>query len=127
MILNVKKWIYAKLIADAALVAAVGDVKRIIYGMPNNFNILPVLSYTESSQVPYFWSDNSQLGATVSFDFDIFTVYGTDPQAIAEKLDAVLTANLWSLEVSMDFMEPDLKIQHKSLKYTRTLSSGDLI
>ena len=127
MILNAKKKLYSQLIADTALVTAVGNVKNIVFAMPNNFNALPVLAYSETSQTPYFWADNAQFGAKVTFDFDIFTAWGVDPQAIAEKLDTVLTANWWALEMSMDFLEPDLKIMHKSLKYTRTFRPSEVI
>lgn len=123
--MNVKAWIYAKLIANTALMAALGSSAKLFYFHPNDFTTLPVMSYSDSSHGTTGYQDDVPLAVESVMEFDIYSASSTS--SIFDALVAAMTGLYFNLDFAADLYETDTKVHHKNCRFRRTLRAEDLI
>lgn len=122
--LDSKSYIYALLTGNSALTTALGSSSKIQYAYPNDFNALPIITFIEENNRNLNFFDNAGFSDEVSVKVDVWTNVSTT--AISKLVDNVFSADLWTRTFSADAPDPDSKIFHKVLKYSRVLTLDDI-
>jgi hypothetical protein len=127
--LEVKAWIVGKWKANAALVAAVGSTDRIEYAPTVTYPIVdfPRITYIESNQPSAANYDNAPIAVESTIEAHVWTAPDFSATPITRALDAVMIANLFNVDFSEDFGEPETRINHRVLRYRRLLTALDLV
>jgi len=124
--LDVNAWVRNKLEASTALVALLGSTDQIMFGYPNTFSILPIVTFTEMNQPHALFSDDTPTTVESFIQVDVWTDdSGTTSIAIA--VDLIMIGLLWGCEYSSDVPEPDTKFRHRVMRYRRQLTAEDLV
>lgn len=127
--LDVKTWARSKLAANSALVALLTTSDRILFEFPNDFELLPVVSFLEEDQPApaQAWADNAPQGVETNLIFDVWVGDGQDTTAIAQQIDTTLTALLFGCTFSGDIGDPNQKIHHRHMRYSRVITPQELV
>lgn len=125
--LDVKTWILAKLKADSALVAALGASTKIVFEYPEDFSLVPILTYSELNQADTLPADDVATAWESQLEFHVWTANGVSTTAIAVHVARVLNANGYEMFFGYDVPEPDVKFRHRVLRFSRSLTGSDLI
>jgi hypothetical protein len=122
--LDAKKFLYDALRNDSSLVSVLGSASKIQFMYPNDFNALPIVTYQEIENRNVEFYDNSAFADESVVQVDVWSNTGTT--AIAKLIDAVLLPLLYTREFSADVPEPDAKIFHRVIRYSRSFTADDL-
>lgn len=98
---------------------------KVNYFHPENVNDLPVITYREVDNRTTIFSNGEEYEAEVTFAIDIW--HNDSTSEIAKLVDKKMNNIGFRRVVSLDLYEPDTKIQHKSLQYSRRISKNMLI
>jgi len=123
--MNVKAWIVGKLLANTALVAAIGGQTHLLPTRPDKLTVYPCLIYTEVNAADRHFADDQPLATESVFTFDIY-VSGGSTSTIDDALHAVMNGLFYAREFSSDVPDADLNVKHKTSRYRRTLCAEDL-
>jgi len=126
---NVKTWVYGKLIANTALTTLLGGASKIVYMYPNDFNAMPVLCYQELNQnaVDGGYKDNFAVSYDTDIQIDVWTANNISTSAISIAASSVMEGLLFNLDSAIDVPDPDTKLQHKVLRFSRRVIAEELI
>jgi hypothetical protein len=125
MLLDVNTWIYSKLNASSQISSLAGGL---VYFYPNDFTKLGVLSYRTNQQntiMDYF--DDIAKSVDVTVDLDYFCDQVTDAQPILEIIEGIMSGLFFNLNLCQPIPEPETKIQHYTLNYTRQGITADCL
>ena len=122
--LDSKVYVYGLLKNNTALVSALGSNSKIQFQYPNDFNALPIITFTEENNRNINFFDNQSFADEISIKIDVWS--NTSTSALSKLVDAVFAPDLWTRGYCADVPEPDAKIFHKVMKYSRVLSPDDL-
>ncbi len=124
MYLDSNSWVYGKLSTNTALLALVplGQIQR---SYPNSFKNTPIVAYTPSNQMNAVVSDNVPVGNDIYVDIHVFVDYTASTTAIAQAVDVVMTGLRFTLSFSSELPEPQNKIRHLIMKYSRGSVNSD--
>lgn len=122
--LDVKAYVYAALKNNTALVTALGSSDRIQFMYPNSFNVLPVVTYEEINNRNVAFYDNVPFADEATIQVDVWA--NTSTTAIAKLIDNALLPLLFTRDFSSDVPEPDAKIFHRVMRYSRVFNADDL-
>jgi len=122
--LATKQYAYNLLRNDAALVALLGSVDKILYAYPNDFNALPVVCYLEQDSRQSAFYNDVGFSDSSSIVIDIWANDTTTP--IATRVDEILTSALYTREYAGDVPDPDTRVFHKTMRFRRTFTADDL-
>ena len=127
--INAKAWVYGKLLANAPLATQMGGTTAgVMQEYPDVLNTLPVVVFSESNQVHGYFGDNLPWSYDISIDIHVFTRYDVSTSAISGAIDDLMTSLLFTLMMSQDMDDPNIKVRHKVLKYSRdSLTAADLV
>jgi hypothetical protein len=125
--LNVKQWVYGKLTASSALIAALGSVDRIEFFYPNVPTDLPKVTYAETNQPSEAYYDDASKGVESSIEIHVWTAANVSTSTIAGIIDGIMHGLLFNTDFSGDFQEPETRINHRVLRYRRLLTALDLV
>jgi hypothetical protein len=103
--LDTKAYVYGILKNDAPLVAALGAASKIQYAYPNDFNVLPIITYLESNNRTTDWYDDTPASEESTITVDVWANVSTS--AIAKIVDAALAAVLYTRDFAADVPDPD--------------------
>ncbi len=117
--MNIIGWLYQKLIADTALVAALGGSSKIVRAYPNTSDNLPVLAFLEANNRNESFYDNAPLGASEAVDVHVFTEFNTPTTTIADLVSDRMAALLFTRDYQADQDDPSTKVRHKVMKFSR--------
>lgn len=117
--MNIVGWVYDQLIADTALVTALGSAGQIVREYPDEIMQTPVLAFLESNNRDSSWYDNQALSADSAIDIHVFTDFGTSTSAISELVSALMASLLYTRDYQADMDDPSQKLRHKVLKFSR--------
>ena len=122
-------WVITKLQADAAMQAVFGANFKILFNEPNNFEILPIMTYFEADQGDFEggWFDNTNSHADEVIHFDLWFPKTASLISALSAVDAVMKANLFTRKLNSDVPEPNTKIRHRTMQYRRVISNAGLI
>jgi len=125
--INAKSYVRAGLVADAAIIAAVGSSERIIFEYPQTFESLPLITYTEVDQHDGDTADNQPYAWRVIMQVDVWVdrASGTTTTLsglVADRMQALG----FSLSYSSDVPDPDERILHKVLRFAGAFMPDDL-
>lgn len=123
--LDVKKYVYSALKNDTTLVALLGSASKIQFYYPNDFNLLPIVTYQELNQSDNDYFDNAPFSVESTIQIDIW-VAGTGLVPIIQSVDNVMHSLFFNIDFSSDLYEPDTKIQHRVMRYRRSFTADDL-
>ena len=123
--MNVKAWIVGKLIANTALMTAIGGQTHLLPAHPGKVVAFPCLTYTEANAADRHFADDQPLATESVFTFDIY-VSGGSTSAIDDALHTVMKGLFYAREFSSDVPDADLNVKHKTSRYRRTLCAEDL-
>lgn len=128
--LDVKKYVYGLLKNSAALVSALGSADKIVYWFPQTFASLGsgIVSYKETNQYSTDdgYSDNGSFAKVSEIEIAVFTPLPTSTSTIAKIVDGLMEAAGFNIDFSGDMSEPENRIQHRVMRYSRKFVSGDL-
>lgn len=126
MLLGIKAWIYGKLTADATLQTALGGAGKIKYYYPNDFQSLPVLTYSEVNQrnLDGAFFDNTYTAVETVIELHVWSNASTT--TIATAAANVMLANLFTMDSSQDVADPDSKIQHRVMRFRRLIRATEI-
>lgn len=125
--LDVKKKVFSSLIGDSALITLLGNASKVQFYYPNDFNALPIVTYQELNQLDEsqgYW-DNAPNSVASTIQIDVWTS-GSSTTNIAKSVDRVMHGLLFSADFSADLYEPNTKIQHRVMRYSRSFTADDL-
>lgn len=123
--LDVKKYVYSALKNDSALVALLGSNTKIQFYYPNDFNVLPIVTYQELDQTDIEYYDNSPAAVESTIQIDVW-VSSAGIVDIVQSIDDIMHGLLFNVDFSADLYEPDTKIQHRVMRYRRSFTADDL-
>ena len=112
-------------VASSALQTLLGGAGHIMAEWPNSFETLPLVSHYEINQYneAQDFKDNQAKSDFCQMAVDVWSLTGN--QAIVEKIDELLQADLWTRYYAAEMFEADPKIYHRNLRYSRTISATD--
>ena len=122
--LDTKTFLYNALKNDATLVSVLGAASKIQFSYPNDFNALPIVTYEEINNRNVEFADNLPYADESTVQVDVWTNTGTT--AIAKIIDTILLPLFYTREFGADVPEPNAKIFHKVLRYSRSFTADDL-
>lgn len=122
--MNVKSWLYSKLILNSALMTAIGGSTHLVQIYPNSFGTLPILVYNETMHRQGYYVDDTSTAIDTEFTFDIYA--NTTTSAIADLLTAAMSTYFFNLDFSADLYEIDAKIFHRVCRYKRMFRLEEL-
>ena len=126
--LDVKTYVYGLLSTNSPLLAALGSVNQIMYYYPHKFDTLPIVTYSETNQKnaddEYF--DDLATGIDSEVQIDVWTRLDTSTTTIVKLVDTIMSSAFFNIDFSGDFPEPENRIQHRVLKYSRKFIAGDI-
>ena len=123
--MNVKSWIVAKLLANTALITAIGGLSHLLPQHPGTIAAFPCLIYTEANHATTGYFDNVSTAVESVLVFDIYTSGGST-SAIFDLLQSVMAGLFYNLDFSSDVPEADTSLRHKTCRYRRTVRAEDL-
>jgi hypothetical protein len=123
-VLDSKKYLYDTLRASSTLTTILGSADKIMQMYPNDFNALPIVTYQELDNRNIEFYDNNPFADESIIQIDVWSNTGTT--AIAKIIDTVLLPILYTRDFSADVPEPDAKIFHKVIRYSRVFTADDL-
>lgn len=125
--LDVKKYVYGLLIGSGTLTTALGAGK-IVYAFPQTFAVLPIISYEETNQrsTDDNYGDDMSRGCESDIQIDVWTRFDTSTTAIVKIVDSIMEAALFNIDFSGDFNEPENRIQHRVIRYSRKFLAGEI-
>jgi hypothetical protein len=129
MTLGVKAWLVAKLKANSALTTALGSADKIQFEYPHDFAALPILTYTvidQGDDPQSYWDDAAHAVESV-IQLDVWVNDATSTTIIADLAIAVMDSLLYNTDASIDVPEEDVIVRHKVLRFSRSLTAGDLL
>jgi hypothetical protein len=120
MLLDASTWVYSALSTDAAVIAALTGGAGVVLIFPNDFETLPVLTYSVSQSVSMMdvWDDQPNANDVVA-TLDIYTRNDALTRDIEVAVDAVMVGLLFNLDYREALGDPSMKTQHVSLRYSR--------
>ena len=124
--MNVKSWLVAKLIANTALMTAIGGQSHLLPQHPGTIAAYPCLIYTEADHATTAYFDNVATAVRSIIVFDIYTSGGTT-STIFDLLQSVMAGLFYNLDFSSDVPEADTSLRHKTCRYQRAVRAEDLI
>jgi hypothetical protein len=122
--LDTKKHAYDLLRNNAALVSALGSASKIQYFYPNDFNALPIITYSETNNQNVKWFDNMPWADESTIEIHVWANVSTT--ALCKLVDSIMAAGLYTRDFSSDVPEPDVKIFHRVMRYRRSFTADDL-
>lgn len=90
-----------------------------VYYYPDDFTVLPVISYYNISETPAFSSDNDEIIQTGTVVIDIWGKVPSEIGTIAIEVNEVMTADGWGREYSRDMPLDDSRVYHKTMRYSK--------
>ena len=90
--MNVKSWIVAKLLANTALMTAIGGQSHLLPQHPGTIAAFPCLIYTEANHATTGYFDNVSTAVESIFVMDIYTSGGTT-STIFDALQSVMAGS----------------------------------
>lgn len=124
--MNIKSWLVAKLIANTALMTAIGGQSHLLPQHPGTIAAYPCLIYTEANHRTTGYFDNVSTAVESAIVFDIYTSGGTT-STIFDLLQSVMAGLFYNLDFSADVPDADLNVRHKTCRYQRAVRAEDLI
>jgi len=127
--LNTKAWVCGKLKANTALTTLLGGADRIGYMYPNDFTVMPQVCYQELNQsaVDEGYKDNFAISYDTDMQIDVWTANNVSTSSISIAVSSVMEALLFNLDSAIDVPDPDTKLQHKVLRFSRRVIAEELI
>jgi hypothetical protein len=125
--LDVKAYVYGLLSGSTTLTTALG-AGSIVYAFPQAFETLPIVSYEETNQraTDDNYGDNLSRGCESDIQIDVWTRFDTSTSAIVKIVDSIMEAALFNIDFSGDFNEPENRIQHRVIRYSRKFMIGEI-
>lgn len=126
--IGVKAWVYSKLAASTALVSALGSLDRIEYAPSVTYPItmFPRITYLETNQPSVDYYDDAPEAVESSIEIHVWTGEGVSTTTIAGIVDGIMLGLLFNVDFSADIPEPGTRINHRVMRYGRTLTAPDL-
>lgn len=126
--LNVKKHVRGLLVANSALVAALGSADKITAGFPNIAADVPCVTFKELNQrsTDDSYYDDFSTGKESEIEIHTWTSIDVSTTNIASLIDSIMEANLWNIDFSGDFDEPENRILHRVARYSRKFVTGEI-
>ena len=114
-------WVYSQLNTGAL-------VDKVFYAYPNNFNVLPVLAYSTSQQNSDMdYQDDFAQYWDAKIEMDLYSQNEIDDSSTLAAIDTIMQNAYFNLENCVLVPDPDTKLQHKHLEYSRRgLNASDL-
>lgn len=124
---DVKKLVYSALKNDSTLVGLLGSTDKIQFYYPNDFALLPIVTYQELNQynADEDYYDDSVFAATSEIQIDVWVSSGST-STIVKRIDSIMQGLLFNVDYSGDMYESDTKIQHRVVRYSRRITADDL-
>lgn len=126
--IGVKAWVYGKLAASTALVTALGSIDRIEYAPDVTYPItsFPRVTYLETNQPSSDNYDDAPKAVRSDIEIHVWTAQGISTTTIAGIVDGIMAGLLFNTDYSADMMESETRINHRVMRYGRTLTALDL-
>lgn len=126
--IGVKAWVYGKLTASTALVAALGSLDRIEYAPDVMYPItdFPRVTYLETNQPTVENYDDAPKAVESAIEIHVWTASGVSTTTITGIIDSIMEGLLFNVDFSADVPEAETRINHRVLRYGRTLTALDL-
>jgi hypothetical protein len=121
--IGVKKIVYDLMRNNAALVTALGNASKIVYMYPQNFNSLPLVTYQEVNQQDTEWAENLPTASESTIQIDVWTGENVSTTAIVTAVDNIFIGELWTRTFSADVPDPDVRIQHRVIRYVKVIKN----
>ena len=116
--------IYTALSTDAALLALVGTTEHISSAFPEKVTIWPYIVYRELNQRDSEFGDNLPIANDSTMVVDVF-VKDADVYPYAKAVADIFRALFWTCEYSENTPDPDVRVQHRVMRFNRLLFAGD--
>ena len=127
--LPVKAWVYSKLIADAALLAALGGSGHILDYDPEEKTLFPLVIFLKADESDTLFSDNMPGASDIVFNVEVYTKADAamaTTTAIGTAVVNVMQPLLFSCR-SRDLPDPNQLIRHLHMEFRRAVVAGDLV
>lgn len=123
--LDTKVAAYNALKNSSALTAALGGASKILFTHPQDFNLLPVVTYQELNNRNADFYDNTPFSEESTIQVDVWT-RDTSTTPICKIIDSIFEGLFYTRDYSGDTPDPDVRIFHRVMRYRRTFTADDL-
>lgn len=106
---------------------AIPGIPQVVFGWPETFEVMPLVSYQEVGQYVAEWFDNAPLVIDSTMEVHVWTDSGSTTTATMSAISNALTGALWTLTFSADAPEPDTRIRHRVMRFSRRFSAEELV
>lgn len=126
--IRAKEYVSAKLIASTPLTTALGSASHILFGFPNSFESMPMVTYMEIEQADADRADDVSYAQSVKMQLDVWvdSAITGSTTGICELVDTVMQAAGFSLVFSSDILDEDIRILHRVMRYAAKLRADDI-
>lgn len=95
---------------------------RVCYQYPEDFGILPAVSYYDLITTESFRADNSEQAQLSRVQIDIWSKNKTQPGEIAEKVNRIMQDNGWIRELGRDLPKgAENKVYHYTMRFAKEI------
>ena len=113
------------LTTDATLLALVGDATHISSVYPEKITLFPYIVYREENQIDTKFKDDFPSASISEYIVDIF-VKENDTYPIAKAVYDIFFPLNWVCDYSSNVPDPDIRVQHRTMRFSRLLMAGDI-
>jgi hypothetical protein len=124
MFLDHKTWVRTALLADTAFSALV-PAGQVLSAWPNLFSTLPMVTLMSANQANNVFVDDAPMANDLVLELHVFVAYTSSAQPILQALDAVMVKKMWTLNMSRELPEPQQKVRHWVVTYSRDSVNAD--
>ena len=125
MMLDVEAFIYQNLISNQKLISLVGDASHITAVYPETFTVFPLVIFRLIAQPDAEYGDNVPIGNDCTFAVDVF-VLEDDTYPISSAVYDIFYGLKWGCVYNEDVPDPDIRVRHRALRFSRLLFAGDI-
>lgn len=95
------------------------DGVTVRYQYPDDFANLPVVTYYTLTRRGSFGYDNTVVSNTHTMVIDIWANYPKESEELNEKINTLMSGDGWYHEMEMDVPNPDPKVKHRTIRFTK--------
>jgi len=116
------KYTVRNLLINYAPLTALVPANSILADRPETITVFPIITIqTATMRLDADYKDNVPQSDIIETTVHVWQKPTGSTSVIATAIDDVMTLNLWGMERAIDLVEPDTKVQHKVLNYSRRI------
>lgn len=93
--------------------------ERVVYQHPQDFSVLPVISYYNVSESGAFFADNCEYIEEGVIEADVWAKVPSDCAKLSHKVEDAMRQHGWMREISKDVPKNNDKVYRRTMKFRK--------